>query len=201
MAPFVIAVTEALWSASADLSGIGEAIRAATATAAPPTASIVPPALDEVSEAITRLFSSYGQDFQSLSARSALLHNQFVQALSSGGNLYAAAEAANADPLTTLVGIGQQFAVFSPVDLLTGRPYSAMAPTGRPARGKRAVTAAGSSATAATAARGPAVPVVARVGPAVKRACGGPGAAAVPAVTRPHPMAPGVPVGPAAPMG
>ena len=71
MSSYLIAAPEALASASADLSGIGEAIREATAAAAPSTTGIVPPALDEVSAAITRLFGSYGQEFQALSAQSA----------------------------------------------------------------------------------------------------------------------------------
>ena len=99
MSSYLIAAPEALASASADLSGIGEAIREATSAAAPSTTGIVPAALDEVSAAITWLFGSYGQQFQALSAQSAAFHSQFVQLLSSGGNAYAAAEAANASPL------------------------------------------------------------------------------------------------------
>ena len=60
MSSFLIAVPEALATASADLSGIGQAIREATAAAAPSTTGIVPAALDEVSGlAVTRLFGSY----------------------------------------------------------------------------------------------------------------------------------------------
>jgi hypothetical protein len=88
----------ALASASADVNGIGEAIREATTAAAEPTTSIVPAAADEVSAAITRLFGTYGQEFQSLTAQSAAFHARFVQSLSSGGAAYATAEAANADP-------------------------------------------------------------------------------------------------------
>ena len=116
MSSFLIAAPEALASASADLSGIGEAIRDATSAAAPSTTGIVPAALDEVSAAISRLFGGYGQEFQSLSAQSALFHSRFVQLLSSGGSAYAGAEAAaNSSLLTTLVR-------FSPAlrDLLAG---------------------------------------------------------------------------------
>ena len=69
MSSFVIAAPEVLASASADLSGIGEAIREATAGAASSTTGIVPSALDEVSAAISHLFGSYGQEFQALSAQ------------------------------------------------------------------------------------------------------------------------------------
>ena len=104
MSSFLKIAPEALASASADLSGIGEAIREATSAAAPSTTGIMPPALDEVSAAITRLFGSYGQQFQSLSAQGSLFHGQFVQLLSSGGHAYAGAEAANASPLSGLLG-------------------------------------------------------------------------------------------------
>ena len=124
MSSYVIAAPEALASASADLSGIGEAIRQATAAAAPSTTGIVPPALDEVSAAITRLFGTYGQQFQSLSAQSALFHSGFVQALSSGGSAYLGAEAANASPLGPLQHDLQALVAnpLSPVRDLTGRP-------------------------------------------------------------------------------
>ena len=69
MSSFLNVAPEALASASADLSGIGEAIREATSAAAPSTTGILPPALDEVSAAISRLFGGYGQQFQSLSAQ------------------------------------------------------------------------------------------------------------------------------------
>ena len=100
------AAPEALASASAGLSGVGEAIKEATSVAAPSTTSIVPAAADEVSAAITRLFGTYGQQFQALSAQTAAFHARFVQLLSSGGAAYAAAEAANADPLGGAGGSG-----------------------------------------------------------------------------------------------
>jgi PE family len=131
MSSFLNIAPEALASASSDLGGIGEAIREATAAAAPSTTGIAPAALDEVSAAIARLFGGYGQQFQSLSAQSGLFHGQFVQLLSSGGSAYAGAEAANASPLSGLLGgsplsglLGQaQGTAFTgPVQLLTGRP-------------------------------------------------------------------------------
>jgi hypothetical protein len=100
------AAPEALASASAGLSGVGEAIKEATSVAAPSTTSIVPAAADEVSAAITRLFGTYGQHFQALSAQTAAFHARFVHLLSSGGAAYAAAEAANADPLGDVGGAG-----------------------------------------------------------------------------------------------
>src|ERR1700722_20614348 len=104
MSSFLIAAPDELAWASTDLSGVGEAIREATSAAAPSTTGITAPALDEISAAITKLFGNHGQEFQALSAQSAQFHAQFAQLLSSGGAAYAAAEAANADPLTSLVG-------------------------------------------------------------------------------------------------
>ena len=52
---------EALAAASADLSGIGEAIKETTTAAVPSTIGIVPPAADQVSAAIARLFGIYSQ--------------------------------------------------------------------------------------------------------------------------------------------
>ena len=102
MSSFLIAAPEALASASADLSGIGEAIRAATSAAAPSTTSVVAAAEDEISAAVSKLFGGYGQEFQALSAQSGLFHAQFVQSLASGGTAYAAAEAGGASPLQCL---------------------------------------------------------------------------------------------------
>ncbi|MGA7052097.1 MAG: PE family protein, partial [Mycobacterium sp.] len=68
MSSYVIAATEALAVASGDLTGIREAIGAASAAAAPSTTGIVAAAGDEVSAAIAGLFGSYAQEFQTLSA-------------------------------------------------------------------------------------------------------------------------------------
>ena len=123
MSSFLIAAPEALASASADLSGIGEAIRSATSAAAPSTTSVVAAAQDEISAAISKLFGGYGQEFQALSAQAGLFHGSFLQALTSGRSAYAAAEAANASPLQAVLQEAGQFqAPFSPVLTLTGRP-------------------------------------------------------------------------------
>ncbi len=102
MSSFLIAAPEALAAASADLSGIGEAIREARASAAPATTVISPPAADEVSAAITRLFGNYAADFQALSARAAAFHSGFVQMLLHSASAYAGTEAANRWSLQTL---------------------------------------------------------------------------------------------------
>ena len=82
MSAFVIAAPEALATASADLSGIGEAIKDAAAMWAPSTTRIAPAAADEVSAAVARLFVNYAQTYQTLGAQAAAFQQQFVQALS-----------------------------------------------------------------------------------------------------------------------
>ena len=106
MSSFVFASPDVLASASSDLSGIGSAIRAANMTAAPSTTSVVVAASDEVSAAISALFGGYGQEYQAVSARVAEFHEQFVAAVRGGGLMYAAAEAANASPLSAAADAG-----------------------------------------------------------------------------------------------
>jgi hypothetical protein len=99
----VIAAPELMTSAATDLASIGSTLNAAHAAAAAPTTGIVAAAEDEVSAAITELFSAHGQGFQALSARAAAFHEQFVQALTAGAHTYAAAEANAAQTLVTAV--------------------------------------------------------------------------------------------------
>ena len=99
MSTFLIAAPEALAAASADLSGIGEAIRKATASAAPSTMGIVAAAADEVSAAIASVFGAHGSAYQALGAQTAVFQEQFVQALTAGAGSYASAEAASVFPL------------------------------------------------------------------------------------------------------
>jgi hypothetical protein len=70
---FVIAAPEFVSAAASDVAGIGEAVRAATASALPSTTGIPAAAGDEVSAAVSRVFGAFGQQFQSLSAQSAAL--------------------------------------------------------------------------------------------------------------------------------
>jgi triacylglycerol lipase len=96
---FVVTAPEILESAAADVAGIGSSVRAANASAAAPTTAVLAAAGDEVSAAITSVFSSHARQFQALSARAAAFHDQFVQTLNSGGWSYASTEAANASPM------------------------------------------------------------------------------------------------------
>ena len=96
---YVIAVPETLAAAAADVASIGSSINAAHSAAAAPTTAVVAAAGDEVSAAISSLFSGYGKEFQALSAQAAAFHARFVQTMNGAGGAYAAAEAAGATPL------------------------------------------------------------------------------------------------------
>src|SRR5262249_17281152 len=130
----LIAVPEALAAASADLSGIGEAVREASASAAPWTTGIVAAAADEVSGAVARLFGGYVQVYQALGAQAVVFQRQFVQALGAGAGSYAAAEVANGSALQTweqtLLG-----AVNAPSVALTGRVLIGNGASGAPGSG------------------------------------------------------------------
>ena len=145
MTTFLVAAPQTLAAASADLSGIGEAIRAATASAAPSTTGIAAAAADEVSEAIARLFGSHAQDFQALSTQATAFQQQFAQALSGGAGSYAAAEAANGSLLQTLL----QTVLLTPEAqtleqrVLTAVNTPSLALTGRPLIGNGAPGAPG----------------------------------------------------------
>jgi PE family len=108
-------------SAAADLQSIGSALTEAHGAAALPTTGLVAAGADEVSAAVTSLFSNFGKEFQALSGQASLFHQEFVQALQSGAGSYAAAEAAGAAPLQSLehgvVGL-----INAPANTLLGHP-------------------------------------------------------------------------------
>src|SRR5258708_28002680 len=93
---FLTAAPEMVASAASDLAGIGSTLSAANAAAVIPTTALMPAAGDEVSAAIASLFSTHAENYQSLIAQAATLHQQFVQALNSAGHSYAAAGAVSA---------------------------------------------------------------------------------------------------------
>ncbi|MGV7552391.1 PE family protein, partial [Mycobacterium kansasii] len=78
---------------------VGSAVNAASAAAAASTTGVVAAGADEVSGAIAAVFGAHAQGYQTLSRQAAAFHAQFVRALSTGADLYAAAEAANVSPL------------------------------------------------------------------------------------------------------
>ena len=69
MSSFLFASPEALAAASADFTGIGEAISAANAAAASGMTGIAAAAADEVSAAIAQLFGAHATEYQALSTQ------------------------------------------------------------------------------------------------------------------------------------
>ncbi len=114
---FVAVTPEALASAGADLENIGSALSAAHVAAAGPTTAVLAAGADEVSAALAALFSGHGQLVQAASAEAAVVHQQFVQTMSASGAMFAATEAANANPLQGVLD-----AINAPIQAATGRP-------------------------------------------------------------------------------
>jgi len=113
--------TDVLAAAETDLAGIGSTISAANAAASAPTAQLQAAAADEVSVAISALFTQHARQYQVVSALATAFHDQFVQALSSAGSSYASTEAASA---SLLQSVEQDLlnAVNAPVQALLGSP-------------------------------------------------------------------------------
>ncbi|ORB33966.1 PE family protein, partial [Mycobacterium persicum] len=133
---YLIAVPDMLTTAAVDAAGIASSVRAANLAALAPTSTLMAAAADEVSAAIASLFSGHAQAYQALSAQAVAFHEQFVQALGAASGAYAAAEAANVNPLQPLVN--DIFGVINaPTNFLLGRPLigdglDAMPGTGQP---------------------------------------------------------------------
>jgi hypothetical protein len=105
---FMLAEPGALVAAASDVAGIGSTLSTAHAAAAAPTTGVLAAAADEVSTQIAALFSQHAQSYQQLSARAAVFHEQFVQALAATAGNYAAAETAAAQALTKAVSAPAQ---------------------------------------------------------------------------------------------
>ena len=63
---------------------------------------VVAAGADEVSVAVTELFSQQAQAYQAVLTHAAAFHTEFVKALSAGAGSYASTEAANASSLQAL---------------------------------------------------------------------------------------------------
>ncbi|SON61297.1 PE-PGRS family protein PE_PGRS33 [Mycobacterium simulans] len=131
MSSFLIAAPEALAAASRELTAIGSMLSAANSAAATSTTEVVAAAGDEVSAVIARLFGTYAQDYQALSAQSAAFHDQFVRALVANAGAYAAAETVNASPLQILLDL-----INAPTNILLGRPLIGDGANGAPGTGQ-----------------------------------------------------------------
>src|SRR3954463_14826793 len=129
---FVIAGTEQIAAAAADVSSIEAVITRVNVATALPTTELLVAANDEVSAAIAELFSNYGRAYQSVSAQVAQAQTQFAQLLSTAETSYSSAEAAigaslrgsaaaSTSPFQTVIDdiLG---VVNAPTNFLLGRP-------------------------------------------------------------------------------
>ncbi len=118
---YVIAAPELLAGAATDLAGLGSTLQIANRAAAATITGVPAAGADDVSAALAAVFSGHALDYQALSAQMAGVHQRFVQALTASGSSYAAAEAANTNPLQGveehLLGV-----LNSPTQALLGRP-------------------------------------------------------------------------------
>lgn len=131
-----VSVTPALVAAAAsDLAGIGSAVTAANLAAMLSTTQLLAAGGDEVSAAIAALLGEHGQAYQVISAETAKLHGQLVQALDVGAGAYAAAEAANTSPLQALEQ-GILGVINAPTNALLGRPLLGAGRNGTPGTGQ-----------------------------------------------------------------
>ncbi|WP_142308821.1 PE family protein, partial [Mycobacterium interjectum] len=132
---FLVAAPALVTAAASELSGIGSTLGEANAVAAVGTTALLPAAGDEVSAVIASLFSTYAKAYQSLNARAATFHQQFVQALNGAGSSYAGTEAANAAPVQSLerdvLGV-----INAPTNALLGRPLIGNGADGAPGTGQ-----------------------------------------------------------------
>ncbi|MGB9305256.1 MAG: PE family protein [Mycobacterium sp.] len=111
---FLTVATDAVANAAKTLEGIGSGLSSARTAAAAPTAGIAAAAQDEVSAAIAKLFSGFGQEFQAVSAQAQAFHDQFVNTLNASMEQYAIAEA--------YASQGLLHAVNPPTEALLGLP-------------------------------------------------------------------------------
>ncbi|ORA84606.1 PE family protein, partial [Mycobacterium intermedium] len=99
---YVVAAPELLSAAAENLAALHSALGVANATAEPLVTNLVSAAADEVSTGIAKLFALHAAEYQAISVQASLFHGQFVQVLTGGAVVYAAAEAASASPLQSL---------------------------------------------------------------------------------------------------
>jgi hypothetical protein len=99
MPSFVTTQPEALVAAAIALNSIGSGLSAHNASLAENTMGVVAAAHDEVSSAVAALFSAHAQQYEQITAQTAVVHESFVNTLGTSAGAFAAAEAANASPL------------------------------------------------------------------------------------------------------
>ncbi len=119
---FVMTQPDSLVAIASDMRGLGAAISDANAAAAAPTTKLIKMAADEVSAAVTSLFSEHAALYQELSNQASVFHAQFARSLSAAANAYATAEAANTTLAQQLLGTASTPAA-STVALVMGPSY------------------------------------------------------------------------------
>lgn len=101
---YVQAQPRVMATAAADVAAIGSTIHQATTDVAGRTTAVAAAAADEISAALARLFSAYGQEWRALIGRAAALHAEFARALAAAGDAYADTEAAGRAALAATGG-------------------------------------------------------------------------------------------------
>ncbi len=99
--PLLSVVPDLVSQASGNLANVGSTLRGAVTAAMNQTTVLAAPASDEVSAAITDLFTAHALDFQASSARATAFHDAFVNLLSGGAAQYVNTEVANAQQAVT----------------------------------------------------------------------------------------------------
>ena len=84
-----------------DLTSLGSMVDAAHLAAVAPTTSLVPAAADEVSTAVTAMFSQFGATYHQAANQAGAFFSDFVHKVNTGALTYAAAEVGNAGHLGT----------------------------------------------------------------------------------------------------
>jgi PE family len=102
---YVSVVPEFVSDAARQLSDIESAISDANAAAAAYTTSMVAAGEDEVSTNIAAILRAQALAWEEYAARVAAARQDFNQVLGWGADAYAAAEAANTNPLQTIEGV------------------------------------------------------------------------------------------------
>jgi hypothetical protein len=92
---FVTTEPAALSATAGELTGLGSAMAASSAAAAPMTTSVMPAAADEVSALTAAQFSTHGGVYQAAAAVADVIHSLFTSTMATSGTSYEAAEAAN----------------------------------------------------------------------------------------------------------
>ncbi|OBH53802.1 PE family protein [Mycobacterium sp. E2479] len=96
---FLTAQPEMLTIAADSLQIIGSDAVAANTAAAASTTGVIPAAADEVSALMAMQFAAHAQNYQTIGAQAAAIHQLFVTTLGTSAASYAATEAANAAAL------------------------------------------------------------------------------------------------------